>query len=215
MAAEKKIVIIDYGLGNIYSINQACQHFGYNPIVSSKEEDILSADSLILPGVGAFKVAIDQLNDKGLVDPILEFVKTGKPMMGVCLGMQLLFDESEEFGLHKGLGLIPGSIRKFPSEVNGQKLRVPNIGWNKNFEEKTGVSWDETPLKETKEDDFLYFIHSFYADPKLPESVLSTSDYQGFKYCSSVKHENVYGFQFHPEKSGEIGLSIFKNFLKL
>lgn len=215
MAKEKKIVIIDYGLGNIYSINQACQYFGYSPIVSSKREDILTADSLILPGVGAFKVAIDQLHEKGLVDPILEFVKTGKPMMGVCLGMQLLFDESEEFGNHRGLGLIPGSIKKFPSEYQGKKLRVPNIGWNKIMEEETGIPWKKTPLKEVEKEGFVYFIHSFYADPTDPSTVLSTSLYQDFKYCSSVNNKNVYGFQFHPEKSGEIGLSIFKNFLNL
>lgn len=215
MTSKKRIVIVDYGLGNIYSINQACQHLGYNTIISSKEADINSADSLILPGVGAFQVAMNQLLEKQLIQPILNFVKTGKPMMGVCLGMQLLFDESEEFGLCKGLGLISGSVRKFPNHFNEKYLRVPYIGWNKIYEDKDSFPWDNTPLIEIQSNDFVYFIHSYYADPSLNSNVLSYSFYEDFKYCSSVNKDNVYGFQFHPEKSGEVGLTIFKNYLKL
>ena len=209
---NKKIVIIDYGLGNIYSINQACKYLGYTAIISSNPADIKSADSIILPGVGAFKVAMDHLTDKELVDPILEFVKKGNPLMGVCLGMQVLFDQSEEFGIHKGLGLIKGSIKKFPNEFNGDILKIPNIGWNKIYANEL-VDWNSSPLKEIRHEDFVYFIHSYYADPNNKENILTYTRYNEFEYCSSVISDNIYGFQFHPEKSGTAGLSIFKNFL--
>jgi len=215
MSTTKKVVIIDYGLGNIYSINQACFHLGYTTIVSADPKDIQAADSLILPGVGAFKIAMTQLENKNLIQPILDFVKTGKPMMGICLGMQLLCDSSEEFGLNKGLGLIPGYIKKFPSNYKGQTLRVPNIGWNKIIESEQGIKWKGTPLSEIEHEDFVYFLHSYYAEPIFSNNILSSSCYNGFEYCSAVNNENVFGFQFHPEKSGNPGLSIIKNFLKL
>lgn len=212
---NKKVVIIDYGHGNLYSINQACKHLGYNPIISSSEEDIINADSLILPGVGAFKVAMDELNNKNLIQPIKEFVKKGNYLMGVCLGMQLLFDSSEEFGKNEGLGLVEGEIKKFPSTYDNKKIRIPQIGWNNIFEEHNINKWENSPLKEITKNDYLYFIHSYYATTKNSKFVLSYSDYEGIKYCSSVQKENVFGFQFHPEKSGEKGLTIYKNFLKL
>lgn len=213
--SKKKVVIIDYGHGNLYSINQACIHLGYSPIISSDEKDILSADSLILPGVGAFKVAMDELANKDLVEPIKEFVKKGNNLMGVCLGMQLLFETSEEFGINNGLGLINGDVKKFPSTFNDKKIRIPQIGWNKIFEEESLNKWRNTPLKEITEEDYMYFIHSFYANPSDINDVLSYSYYQDIKYCSSVQKENIFGFQFHPEKSADKGLTIYKNFLKL
>lgn len=212
---KKKIVIIDYGHGNLYSINQACIHLGYNPIISSDENDILTADSLILPGVGAFKVAMDELNHQNLIDPIKEFVKKGNYLMGVCLGMQLLFDSSEEFGYNKGLGLITGEIKKFPSIFNDLKIRIPQIAWNKILHENSTNLWENTPLKEIAEEDFMYFIHSYYAEPANQKNILSNTFYQDIKYCSSVQKDNIFGFQFHPEKSGEKGLTIYKNFLML
>lgn len=212
---KKKVVIIDYGHGNLYSINQVCIHLGYKPIISSDEKEILSADSLILPGVGAFKVAMDELANKDLIEPIKEFVKKGNNMMGVCLGMQLLFESSEEFGINKGLGLINGNVKKFPSSLNGKKIRIPQIGWNKIFEDKSINKWENTPLKEITEEDYMYFIHSYYANPSDAKDVLSFSNYQDIKYCTSVHKENIFGFQFHPEKSAEKGITIYKNFLKL
>lgn len=213
--SKKKIVIIDYGHGNLYSINQACIHLGYSPIISSDQKDILSADSLILPGVGAFKVAMDELANKDLIEPIKEFVKKGNNMMGVCLGMQLLFETSEEFGINNGLGLINGDVKKFPSTFNEKKIRIPQIGWNKIFEERSLNKWKNTPLEEITEEDYMYFIHSYYGNPSDTNDVLSYSYYQDIKYCTSVQKENVFGFQFHPEKSAEKGLTIYKNFLKL
>ncbi len=213
--SAKKIVIIDYGHGNLYSINQACVKVGYKPIISSRPEDILGADSLILPGVGAFKVAMDELRGKNLIEPIKGFVKKGNYLMGVCLGMQLLFSSSEEFGYNDGLGLIDGEIKRFPSSFNNHKVRIPKIGWNKLMNGAENNQWENTPLQEISEEDYMYFIHSYYANPSNPKKVLSVTDYQGFRYCSSVQDRNIFGFQFHPEKSSEKGLTIYKNFLKL
>jgi glutamine amidotransferase len=212
---KKKLVIIDYGHGNLFSINQACIHLGYSPIISSDQKVILDADSLILPGVGAFKVAMNELTKKGLIEPIKEFVKKGNNLMGVCLGMQLLFETSEEFGINVGLGLINGNVLKFPYTFNEKKIRIPQIGWNKLFEDKSTNKWINTPLEEVSEEDYMYFIHSYYANPSDTKDVLSFSYYQDIKYCTSVQKGNIFGFQFHPEKSAEKGLSIYKNFLKL
>ena len=209
----KKVVIIDYGLGNLYSISQACSHLGYEPVISSDKQEILGCDSLILPGVGAFKVAMDHLTDLGLVSIIKEFSESGKPIMGVCLGMQLLFEVSYEFGENKGLGLIPGEIKKFPSTYNGQQIRIPHIGWNKLMVSQN--PWVLTPLSEVSENDFMYFVHSYYAQPAIESHILGYTVYQDFKYCSAIRKNNIFGFQFHPEKSADKGLTIYKNFLSL
>lgn len=206
---------MDYGLGNLYSIEQACIYLGFSPIISGKKEEILEADYVILPGVGAFGVAMESLMNNGLVDPIKTYAKSGRPLMGVCLGMQLLFDESEEFGSHKGLGLVKGKIVKFPTHIKSQKIRIPNIGWHKIYP-PTDVSWNDTPLTDIqKEKDHVYYIHSYYAKPENDADILSLSTYNGIEYASGVHHENIWGFQFHPEKSGEEGLKIYKRFLEI
>lgn len=207
----KKVVIVDYGLGNLYSISQACSHVGFIPSISSNIDEILLADSLILPGVGAFKVAMDQLESRNLVDVLKKFATSGRPLMGVCLGMQLLFEQSEEFGVNKGLGLIKGSIKKIPQLNQGEKLRIPHIGWNRLIKESN--NWAKTPLADISEEDFMYFVHSYYASPGNSDEILTSTMYENFKYCSSIHKNNIFGFQFHPEKSGEQGLSIYKNFL--
>ena len=210
---KKNVVIVDYGHGNLFSINQACIQVGYNPIISSSQSEIAKADSLILPGVGAFKVAMEELRNKNLIEPIFEFVKKGNYLMGVCLGMQLLFDSSEEFGNNKGLGLVTGTVEKFPTLKNGVKIRVPHIGWNNIHKYHNENSWNSTPLENISEQDYLYFIHSYYAKPADLNNVLSVSHYQELEFCSSVQKDNVFGFQFHPEKSAEQGLSIYKNLI--
>lgn len=208
---DKKVVIIDYGLGNLYSIAQACNHVGFSPVITSNKEEIINADSVILPGVGAFKIAMNHLLELDLVPVIRDFAKSGKPLMGICLGMQLLFDESEEFGMNKGLGLIPGVIKRFPEKVNDKKIKIPHIGWNRLI--NAGCNWANTPLREISEMEFMYFVHSYYAEPLIQSDILTYTNYQEFKYCSSIQNENIFGFQFHPEKSGETGLSIYKYFL--
>lgn len=210
---NKNVVIVDYGLGNLFSIEQACKYLGYSTTLSSNPEIILGASNLILPGVGSFEVAMRQLNNHDLVKTLQDFVKTGKPIMGVCLGMQLLFNESYEFGKHTGLGFIEGCVIKFPEKVNEQKIRIPHIGWNEIY--NGNIDWSHTPLNSTKNESLMYFVHSYYVKPVLNENILTYSNYDGFEFCSSVKKDNIFGFQFHPEKSGKEGLLIYDNFLKL
>lgn len=212
---KKNVVIVDYGHGNLHSINQACFQVGYKPSISSSQTEIANADSLILPGVGAFKVAMDELIKKDLIESIFEFVKKGNYLMGVCLGMQLLFDSSDEFGNNNGLGLVNGTVEKFPSIINGKKIRVPHIGWNNIQKSSNKNTWNLTPLANISEKEYLYFIHSYYVKPADSNDILSISQYQELEFCSSVKKDNIFGFQFHPEKSAEHGLSIYKKFLKL
>lgn len=210
---KKKIVIVDYGLGNLYSIFQACKHFGFDPVLSSNKNEILDASHLILPGVGAFEVAINQLNKLSLVEVLEKYISSGKPLMGVCLGMQLLFEKSYEFGEHLGLGFIKGSINKFPTSYSGTNLRIPHIGWNKIL--KHNNDWANTPLSDLEDSSMMYFVHSYFASPDNFNEILSISQYKGFEFCSSVMSNNIFGFQFHPEKSAESGLSIYKNFINI
>lgn len=207
----KKVAIVDYGLGNLFSINQACKHVGLETIVTSKQEEIASADALILPGVGAFGNAMEYLNQTGLTPAIHAFVQTGKPFMGICLGMQLLFTESEEFGIHKGLGLIKGKIVRFPLvDKNEEPLKVPQIQWN-TISENDHQQWMSSPLKNIPERSYMHFVHSYYAIPEDKQTILSYTEYGGVQYASAVMHNNIVAFQYHPEKSGASGLTIYKN----
>lgn len=210
---NSKVVIVDYGAGNLFSINEACKHLGYSTILSSDPEVIFNATHIILPGVGAFEVAINRLQSLNLIEVLKLYVETGKPLMGVCLGMQLLFEESEEFGFHEGLGIIEGKILKFPEFVKENKIVIPHIGWNSIV--KKDLSWKETPLSNTIENSLMYFVHSYYALPSSDSYILTESTYSDFKFCSAVKKDNIYGFQFHPEKSGSNGLEVYDNFLKI
>ena len=203
---KNKVAIIDYGLCNLFSVVHACKYVGLEPIVTSDREEILNADAVILPGVGAFGEAISQIREKELDVVIKKYVSTGKPFLGVCLGLHLLFDESEEFGVHKGLGIIPGKVKKIPVECG----KVPQIGWNTisaNKENKNNFL-----ASEINEDEFMYFIHSFYVEPENEADILTYTTYGDMKYCSSVSKDNVMACQFHPEKSGEAGIQIYRNF---
>lgn len=204
-----KLVIIDYQLGNLFSVRQACVNLGYTPEISGDPQKVAEADALILPGVGAFAAAMDTLRSTGLADAILESVAGGKPLMGVCLGLQLLFERSEEFESAAGLGLIPGMIRRLPTE-NGR--RVPQIAWNQIHAAKQ--TWEGTPLKDVQSGDYMYFVHSYYVDPSDKGCVLTETEYDGFRYCSAVLKNNIFATQFHPEKSGAPGLTIYKNWLE-
>ena len=210
---KKKIVIIDYGLGNIFSINQVCKYFGYHPQLSIDKEVILNADSIILPGVGSFDYAMRHLIKLKLVDTLRECFFIGKPIMGICLGMQLFFERSFEFGLTEGLGFIEGEIRRLPTEMNNERLIIPHMGWNRI--KKAVHSWDRTPLKDISDGEMMYFTHSYYTVPTNDLEILSKTTYQNFDFCTAVKKDNLYGFQYHPEKSGIQGLSIYKNFLSI
>ena len=209
---SKRVVIIDYGLGNLFSIQQACEYVGYSVEISSDSEKLLKADGLILPGVGAFGNAMESLVSKNLVSPIFEFVKTGRPFMGICLGMQLLFTESEEYGRHKGLNLLNGKIIKFP-DFSMTNYRVPQIQWNKIFP-STINSWNETPFRSIRGGEYMYFVHSYFAHPIDDSVILSLTKYANIEYPSAVIKENILGIQFHPEKSSYEGLKIYRDWLK-
>jgi glutamine amidotransferase len=211
----KKVVIIDYQLGNLFSVKQACEHLGHAAVISSEPADLLQADYAILPGVGAFADAMQNLNEFGLTAAIHEYVQKGKPLMGVCLGLQLLLTESEEFGSTKGLNLLPGTVKKFPVQViDGNAHKVPQIQWNTISEPATG-KWQQTPLQCCKPGDFMYFVHSYYAAPDDKQFVLTTTTYGVQQYCSAVIKDNVFATQFHPEKSGLYGVNIYKEWFNL
>jgi len=209
---SKKVVIIDYGLGNLFSIKQACEHVGYSVEISCDPKKILKADGLILPGVGAFGNAMESLSSKNLISPIFEFIRTGRPFMGICLGMQLLFTESEEYGKQNGLNLLNGTIVKFP-DFNLTNYRVPQIQWNKIFP-STRNSWAETPFRSIKAGEYMYFVHSYFAQQIDDGIILSLTKYANIEYPSAVLKDNILGIQFHPEKSSYEGLKIYRNWLK-
>jgi glutamine amidotransferase len=207
------VAIVDYEAGNLFSVEHACKAVGLTPVITSRPEDIFQADALILPGVGAFGDAMKNLRKLDLIQPLLEFAESGKPFMGICLGMQLLFSRSEEFGEHDGLNLIDGDVVKFPP-VNeyGEKNRIPQIGWNKiTYPSECGQKcWQDTPLEQITNGEFMYFVHSFYANPRISENILAVTSYGGLCYCSAVRNKNIFATQFHPEKSASEGIKIYR-----
>ncbi|MBR6693634.1 MAG: imidazole glycerol phosphate synthase subunit HisH [Clostridia bacterium] len=201
------IAIVDYGVGNLFSLKSSFAAIGAEVTVTSSAEVIRSADRIILPGVGAFGDAAKKLEASGLGEVLKEEAKKGKPLMGICLGMQLLFEQSFEYGCHKGLGLIKGSIKPI-SEVIGEGLKVPHIGWNSLRFRK-----DSPIFKHIKNGDHVYFVHSFYA-ADCDDSVIADTEY-GAYLTAAAQEGNVFGCQFHPEKSGEVGLSILRAFSEI
>ena len=198
------IAIIDYGVGNLFSLTSSFKYVGADVVVTSSVDEIKKADKIILPGVGAFGDAIKKLKDTGLDKIVIEEAKNGKPLMGICLGMQLLFEKGFEFGEHDGLGLIKGSVRPM-AEVIPASYKIPHIGWNALHFTK------ENPLfSYINEGDFVYFVHSFCA-VDCADAVAATTEY-GADVTAAVVCGNVFGCQFHPEKSGEVGLKILKAF---
>ena len=206
------VAIVDYEAGNLFSVEHACKAVGLTPTITSKPEDILQSDALILPGVGAFGDAMKNLHKLDLILPLREFAASRKPFMGICLGMQLLFSRSEEFGAHEGLNIIEGDVVKFPL-INeyGEINRIPQIGWNQiTYPTEFGGKWQDTPLEQITNGEFMYFIHSFYVKPRNSENVLAVTEYGGLNYCSAVNKENIFATQFHPEKSAVEGMKIYR-----
>ncbi len=198
------IAIIDYGVGNLFSLKSSFDKIGQETMVTGDIEEIKKADKIILPGVGAFEDAARKLRESGLFDLVIEEATGGKPLLGICLGMQLLFDKSFEYGEHKGLGLIPGEIRSI-GEVIPSDYKIPHIGWN-----ALNIKKDCPLFKYIKDGDFVYFVHSFYG-ANCEENTVATSEY-GAPLTAAVAKGNIYGCQFHPEKSGEVGLNILRAF---
>ncbi len=202
------IAIVDYGVGNLFSLVSSFSAIGENAIATSDVNLIRQADKIVLPGVGAFEDASKKLFDSGLADVVIEQVRLGKPLLGICLGMQLLFEKSFEYGEHKGLGLIKGQIKPI-QDVIPKGYKIPHIGWNAlNFVKK-----DSKLFKNINDGDHVYFVHSFYATD-CDESVNAVAEYGAF-LTASVESGNVYGCQFHPEKSGTVGLNILKAFCQM
>jgi glutamine amidotransferase len=213
---KEKVVVVDYGLGNLFSVQRALEHCGAsNVCISSAIDDIDSADRLILPGVGAFEDGVRGLNEYGLIEPIRRHALSKKPMLGICLGMQLLATTSEEFGNHLGLNLIPGKVVSIPTEFPiGCKRKVPFVGWAKLSVLQVCVP-ENIILTELSKDKSVYLVHSYYYVPDDIKNLVATYDYFGEKIAAVIKSENIYGFQFHPEKSGEVGLGLLRAFLQV
>jgi glutamine amidotransferase len=208
----KKIVVIDYQMSNLYSVKNACRYNGIDVMITSDKNEVISADAVILPGVGAFSDAVSNLKKLDLICPIKDFVDSGKPFMGICLGMQLLFSESEEFGRSEGLALIPGKVVRF--DVSGN-IKVPHVGWSPiNSPKSSARKWEDSPLKDVQENEYMYFVHSFYAVPENNKDILSVTSYGNNEFCSSVLRGNVFATQFHPEKSANEGLKIYSKWLR-
>lgn len=198
------IAIIDYGVGNLRSVEKAFTSQDIEAVVTSDEKILRSADKLVLPGVGAFKACMDGLKARGFDELVLDAAKAGKPIIGLCVGLQMMFDEGHEFGVHKGLGLMPGRVVKFP-----EKLRVPHIGWN-----QVEFKRDHKVFTDLPSQTFFYFVHSFYVESADPNCVLGETDY-GMRYASICGRDNIVGVQFHPEKSQTAGLKLLKNFAEM
>ncbi len=204
-----KATVIDYGLGNLHSVIKALRHQGADVVVTAEPNEVRSAERLVLPGVGAFGDGMRGLFERQLIEPIYEFVKTGRPFLGICLGMQLFMSESEEFGRHAGLDLIAGPVTAIPRTPG---LKIPQIGWNKIFPRPDG-DWKNSPLANVEPGAMVYFVHSFTAWPAREHDRLADADYGGHRISAAIQRDNVIGCQFHPEKSGSVGLGILARFL--
>lgn len=199
------IAVINYGLGNLHSVQKAIAFVGGNPEVADDPETILRANKVVLPGVGAFADGMKGLAFRNLDTVVKEVARRGTPLLGICLGMQLFFRDSEEQGFHKGLGLIKGSV----SEFQQPGIKVPQIGWN-----QLEISKPSTLMQGLQQGSYVYFNHGYYCTPEDPSDILTTTKY-GLQFASSVQRENIFGVQFHPEKSQKIGLKILRNFVEL
>jgi glutamine amidotransferase len=209
----RPVAIVDYGLGNLHNVRRACEAVGLATKITSSPEDIRWSAAAILPGVGAFGDAISTLNASGLGQALRELADAGKPLFGICLGFQLLMTESSEFGHHRGLDIIPGSVIRLdnPRDDDG-RLKVPHVGWNRVWKtnpEGTSDSGSETLLDAIDDGEYMYFVHSFVVVPAQANAIVSTTHYGDVEFCSSARRGNVFGCQYHPERSGVEGLKMY------
>lgn len=210
---KPEITVIDYGVGNLLSVQRGLEHCGAEVILTSDPEAVLAAKRVVLPGVGAFANAMQALQERNLVAAIRALAKKGTPLLGICLGMQLLLDESEEFGLTKGLGLIPGRVVPVPTTTkNGGPQKIPHIGWNGLLPAESRIGWEGTLLQDNRLGEAAYFVHSFMSVPANPAHRLADCLYGGHRIPAAIARDHITGCQFHPEKSGEVGLRMLRRF---
>ena len=200
------VAIVDYGMGNLFSVKHACSAAGLDAEITARPGDLQRARAVILPGVGAFGAAMATLGSLGFPDALREVAASGRPLVGICLGLQLLMSESHEFGRHQGLGLIPGQVIKLSSERD----RVPHVGWSP-VERTRRDAWEGTPLQGLDEGVHMYFVHSFHVQPTDPSVAVAQTRHGGAAFCSAVRHGSVFACQFHPERSGSDGLRMYQN----
>ncbi|RAP32942.1 imidazole glycerol phosphate synthase subunit HisH [Candidatus Marinamargulisbacteria bacterium SCGC AG-439-L15] len=201
----KKVVILDYGVGNMGSVQKALTHLGLTPIISKDIKDITNCDLLVMPGQGAFETAMQNLHKNNLIDPVKTHIQAQKPFLGICVGFQILFEESSEKGQHNGLGIFPGKLKKFPKST----LKVPHMGWNT-------LSIENDPLSlgtKLKKEDSVYFVHSYYLENTAPDIIFTQTEY-GASFVSAIQTNTLLATQFHPEKSGDVGLTLLETFFK-
>ncbi|MBF0379385.1 MAG: imidazole glycerol phosphate synthase subunit HisH [Magnetococcales bacterium] len=207
-----KITVIDYGSGNLRSVAKALESVGGDVTVSQQPEAILQADRVVLPGVGAFADCYRNLQESGLLTPTLTHINAGKPFLGICVGMQLLFTEGREFGIHKGLDVVKGHVGGFSTDMAdpdqpGMNLKVPHMGWNRVVQQQSHPLWAGIP-----DSSHFYFVHSYYAQPRDGQLIAGSSNY-GVEFTAAIAHKNIFATQFHPEKSQKYGLTLLKNFI--
>lgn len=205
------IAIIDYGMGNLRSVQKGFERIGAEAVITADPRVVLEADKVVLPGVGAFRDCMRNLEQAAFVEPIMQVIAQGRPFLGICVGMQLLFTDSVEFGLYNGLNIIPGHVLRFPEgmQEGSEYLKVPHMGWNQ-------LSFKQRPtcFEGIQDETNVYFVHSYYVKPD-EDSVIATTTGYGIEFCSSICRDNIVATQFHPEKSQDVGLRILKNFAEM
>ena len=211
---SRSVTLLDYGVGNLLSVSRALEHCGAEVTRSGDPEDVARAERLVLPGVGAFGACVETLASHGLIEPVKTYAASGRPLLGICVGMQMLLDYGEEFGRHEGLGLIPGHVEAIPpTDSAGQPHKIPHIGWNGLHRPNGAESWHSPLFDAVPDGAEVYFVHSYTAVPSDPAHRLADCDYGGRTISAAVARDAVFGCQFHPEKSGPLGLAILDRFL--
>ncbi len=211
-----EVAVIDYGLGNLLSVRRGLEYCGATVTVTSNPDTILSASRVVLPGVGSFAHGMAELRSRGLDTIVRKVAMQGSILLGICLGMQMLLDESDEFGKTEGLGIIPGKVVPIPSiSIDGCSQKIPHIGWNNLVLPENLENWEDSLLREISLGEAVYFVHSFMAVPNNPKHHIANCIYGGIPVPASIGRDNIYGCQFHPEKSGEVGLKVLHRFLSL
>lgn len=214
MTFTPRVQIIDYRVGNLFSIQQACRQAGLDAFVSDSPRTLADVDGVILPGVGAFGNAMENLRQMHLLEPLRDYAAAERPLFGVCLGMQLLFDRSEEFGEHEGLRILSGSVRRLPEQSDGQhRFRVPNVGWQRTWFSASAPM--HSLCRNMIDGQFMYYVHSYFAEPDDAADILTFTRFGQIHYCSAVLRGNIFGVQFHPERSAQGGLQFYENWGRL